>query len=278
CIQNISFIKIHNSRVDYRYWSDSTFPTVQGTGGTILLPVRINAATGPVPIPDHPMLSYYDFGIYDSYVPFQCATRSPWNRIRAVARMNQAKFEMLGKEYFTGDEMKFRNSSIESATYKWVFEPGSTDSVNTQKIPVGISYSTTGQKRVKFYAYSPEGCVDSSNISIEVLSNTPPPSTQTICNKDSVTSRNFYNNRDIVEDQYGNYYLTGSRILFGPSFYPAGKEGWFLMKFNKNKQLVWKFEHGTEDSYFAFDGMDHIVMENVVADKFGYTYVFGQAS
>ena len=278
CIQNISFIKIHNSRVDYRYWSDSTFPTVQGTGGTILLPVRINAATGPVPIPDHPMLSYYDFGIYDSYVPFQCATRSPWNRIRAVARMNQAKFEMLGKEYFTGDEMKFRNSSIESATYKWVFEPGSTDSVNTQKIPVGISYSTTGQKRVKFYAYSPEGCVDSSNISIEVLSNTPPPSTQTICNKDSITSRNFYNNRDIVEDQYGNYYLTGSRILFGPSFYPAGKEGWFLMKFNKNKQLVWKFEHGTEDSYFAFDGMDHIVMENVVADKFGYTYVFGQAS
>ncbi len=285
CTQNVFYITITDSRAGYQYWADPDFPKVNGNGGSIQVPCRVARATSSFVIDPSGLLTRYVFPVFARHIARGCGGESPVVEVIMIGRRSSSNFDVLGHEWMTGDNMGFQNLSKQSETYLWRFPDGGNNATSTQREPININYTTSGFKMVKLIAITREGCLDSATRSIEVYNRDATIPGETVCPGsngtvvDSLKERKYYVTRCIYEDEYGSRIIGGgyTDLRFTNGFYPRGYEGWFATKYDKDGQVKWSLSQTPGDDYFTFNQNSHIIVEQVVGDSLGYTYLLGHS-
>lgn len=288
CTQNLFYIKIPNTLPGYQYWADPSFAKVNGTGGTIELPCRVEMASSSFVISNtDDLLINYRFPIYVWHGTTFCGGMWPVTEATMIARNSRAQFEVNGYEWFTGTNLSLENQSKQAETYLWKFPGGASVATHTATNPTDVNYTEAGHKVVNLLAYTKEGCVDSSHtVRLEILTNTGTPGAETVCPTsapgnavDSLTGRQYFTSRTMFEDQYGSRVVAGgyTDMTWLNGFYPRGYEGWYAAKYLKNGELAWRLDQAPGDDFSTFNRNSHIVIEQATGDSLGYTYLLGHA-
>lgn len=272
CIDKLFYIRVNNSRIGYEYWADATQPKIKGNGGIIELPCITNNVV-KIPAEEIPARFHLlEIRVFVRHANFLCADpRSV--PLYVYQRRPSAQFRLLGGETFVGDTIMLDNRSIFGSTYYWEFSRGARYGRNDTRVPIQFSFNRHGNRQVKLYTYSKEGCVDSITHTIEVFTREADTPVGLVCNDqhhiDSIYSEKFIDNRALYEDSFGSRILGGTYRQFNqPYRYLAQDMGWYAYKYDQTGKLVWKLESRGEG----------YAIEQILGDSQGNTILLGYCS
>jgi photosystem II stability/assembly factor-like uncharacterized protein len=283
CKQGVFFITVPNSRVGYNYWSDTAFAKVPGNGGAIQLPTRGSIASS---VYNHDFDNIISTNTYSVYVRhnFGCGSSFPAVSFNITGRGTKAGFNTISHEMLTGDALAFEDLSKQAHSYVWTFTEGSTVTTSTSRLPNPV-FTVPGVHKIQQKTITREGCVDSADRYIEVFAGTVAPQS-TLCTTtagqqgiDSLRLRNYFMSRAFYEDEFGNRVVAGgyTDMRWMNSFYPRGYEGFFAARYNASGALQWYLENPTGEDYYTYNRNSHIIIEQAVSDRRGYTYLLGHS-
>jgi len=161
-----------------------------------------------------------------------------------------------------GDTIKITNLSLADSVY-WSFGLGSSPAFDTAFIPVGPTYSTTGQKEIILYASGYPGCLDTASVIVEIFDSAGAASI-TGCDVISYVNSNNFRVLDQHIDQIGNTYLTGYRYISNWYNYSL-----VLVKLDEAGNVVWTKESSNTGSKRSTSGT------GIAVDGLGNVYVSG---
>lgn len=281
CTQKMFNITVPNSRLGYQYWTDVTLPKVNGTGGSIQLPTRVEVASSTYPVGVDKIFTHYEFNLYTWQAQYGCGINYPITTVAMVGRNTSAGFTTNSHEMLTNSNFTFIDHSIQANTYLWTFSTGANNASSTFPQPPNISFNQPGIKLIQQKTITKEGCIDSANRYVEIFSSSP-VNNSTLCTvsatsqaTDSIRKRYYFTNRAFYEDEFGNRIVGGSFIKFQPI--PFFYIGCYAAKFDKTGALLWFLQDPIEEDYFAYNNESHLIIEQIISDKLGYTYLLGHS-